>query len=51
MIELEQYFGGILDGKITACEKMKRVSEKIIEHFLAPDKYHYDHDIASSNTR
>lgn len=47
MIELEQYFGGILDGKITACEKMKRVSEKIIEHFLAPDKYHYDHDIAS----
>lgn len=47
MIELEQYFGGILDGKIVACEKMKRVSEKLIEHFLAPDKYHYDHEIAS----
>lgn len=47
MIELEQYFGGIIDDKIIACDKMKRVSEKIIERFLAPDQYHYDHEIAS----
>lgn len=47
MIELERYFGGILDGKIVACEKMKRMSEVIIERFLAPDQFHFDADIAN----
>lgn len=47
MIELEQYFGGIIDGKIVACDKMKRMSEVIVERFLAPDKYHFDFDIAN----
>lgn len=46
MTELEQYFGGILDGKIVACEKMKRVSERLIEQLLAPEKFHFDLDIA-----
>lgn len=46
MTELERYFGGILDGKITACEKMKRISERLMEQLLAPEQYHYDHDIA-----
>ncbi len=46
MTELERYFGGIIDGKIIACEKMKRISEVIIERYLAPDQFHFDYDIA-----
>lgn len=46
MTELEKYFGRILDGKIIACDKMKRISEVIIERFLAPDQFHFDSDIA-----
>lgn len=46
MTELEKYFGGIIDGKIVACDKMKRISEVIIERFLAPDEFHFDYDIA-----
>ena len=46
MIELEKYFGGIIDGKIVACDKMKRISEVIIERYLAPDEFHFDYDIA-----
>lgn len=50
MTELEQYFGSIVDGKIVACDKMKRISESIIERYLAPDQFHYDHDIAKRHT-
>lgn len=50
MNELEKYFGGILDGKIVACDKMKRVSEKIIEQYLAPNEFHFDYDIAKRHT-
>ena len=50
MIEFEDYFGKILDGKIAACEKMKRVSERLIERYLAPDEYHFDHSIAKRHT-
>ena len=50
MIEFEQYFGAILDGKIVACEKMKRISEILIERFLAPDQFHFDCDIAKRHT-
>jgi len=50
MIEFERYFGGIVDGKITACDKMKRVSEILLERYLAPDRYHFDHRIAQRHT-
>lgn len=50
MTELEQYFGSILDGKIVACEKMKRMSEVIIEQYLAPNEFHFDADIALRHT-
>ena len=50
MTEVEKYFGGILDGKIVACDKMKRISEMIIERYLAPDEYHFDYDIAKRHT-
>lgn len=47
MTELEAYFGGILDGKIIACEKMKRIAERMLEQLLAPEEFHYDNAIAS----
>ena len=50
MTEFEKYFGAIIDGKIIACDKMKRMSEKLIERFLAPDQFHFDYDIAKRHT-
>lgn len=50
MTEFEQYFGAILDGKITACEKMKRVADMLMEQFQSPGEFHYDHTIAQKHT-
>lgn len=50
MTEFEQYFGGIIDGKIIACEKMKRVSEILMEQFLTPGEFHFDYSIAKRHT-
>ena len=50
MIEFENYFGQIVDGKITACDKMKRISEVLLERYLAPDEYHFDAGIAKNHT-
>jgi len=46
MIELEEYFTGIYDGKIVACEKMKKTAEMILNDFSSPAQYHFDYDIA-----
>ena len=50
MIEFEKYFGGILDGKIAACDKIKRISEILIDRYLAPDEFHFDGNIAKHHT-
>lgn len=50
MIALEEYFGGILDNKIIACDKMKRVSDMLLEKYANPGEFHYDHAIASKHT-
>ena len=50
MIEFEEYFGKIIDGKINACEKMKRISEILMERYLDPGEYHFDSDIAKRHT-
>jgi phage terminase large subunit-like protein len=50
MIEFEEYFTSILDGKIVACDKMKRISEMLMEDFTNPKEFHYDHEIASKHT-
>lgn len=50
MIEFEKYFGGIVDGKIVACDKMRRISEILLERYLAPDEFHFDHKIAQRHT-
>ena len=39
MTDLERYFGGILTGEIVACEKMKRVSERLMEQFASPGEF------------
>ena len=46
MTEFEQYFSGIYDGSIVACEKMKRASEMLLNRFSCPDEFHFDYDIA-----
>lgn len=51
MIEFEEYFGKIVDGKIVACDKMRRISEILLERFLSPDEWHFDADIASRHTK
>lgn len=50
MTEFEKYFTGILDGKITACEKMKRISEILLERYAAPGEFHFDYEIARKHT-
>lgn len=47
MSEFEQYFSGIYDGSIVACEKMKRVSEMLLEAAACPGEYHLDLEIAN----
>lgn len=46
MTDLERYFGGIVDGTIIACEKMKRVSERLLNQYASPDEFHFDEEIA-----
>ncbi len=50
MIEFEQYFGQVVDGKIVACDKIKRISEILLERYLSPDAYHFDPEIARRHT-
>lgn len=46
MIEFELYFSGIADGKINACEKMKRIADILMEQYNNPGEFHFDEDIA-----
>jgi phage terminase large subunit-like protein len=46
----EQYFTGIYDGSIVACEKMKQCSEMLLNKFASPDEYHFDPEIAAKHT-
>ena len=50
MIELEKYFTDILDGKIVACEKIKKMSDKLLNDYHNPGKYHFDYKIAKKHT-
>lgn len=49
MIEFEQYFTSILDGKIVACEKMKRVSNILMEDYHNPKEFHFEDEIAKKH--
>lgn len=50
MTEFELYFSSILDGKIIACEKMKRVSDMLLNQYASPQEFHFDYDIAKKHT-
>lgn len=50
MNALERYFGGIVDGEIVACEKMKRVSQLILDRYSNPGEFHFDQAIADQHT-
>ena len=49
MSELVPYFTALLDGKITACDKMKRASEMILDGYENPGEYHFDPEIAEAH--
>ena len=49
MTEFELYFGSILDGRITACEKMKRIADILINQYASPQEYHFDYEIAKKH--
>ena len=46
MTEFELYFTSIYDGSIIACDKMKRVSEMLMNNFSCPGEFHFDYEIA-----
>jgi phage terminase large subunit-like protein len=48
MTAFEEYFTAVYDGTITACEKMKQVSEMLLERFAKPDRYHFDERLANA---
>lgn len=50
MTEFEEYFTKILNGDIIACDKMKRVSEMLLNDFVSPGEFHFDYDIAKRHT-
>jgi phage terminase large subunit-like protein len=50
MNALEEYFGGIVDGSIVACDKMKRVSEHVLSQYADPGRFHFDQSIADRHT-
>lgn len=51
MTELEKYCTDILDGRIVACQKMKRISEILLNRLYNPGEYHYDHEEADRHIR
>lgn len=50
MTEMESYFTQILDGKIVACEKMKKISEILLNKLYNPGEFHFDPAIAARHT-
>ena len=50
MTEFELYFGSIVDGRITACEKMKRIADMLLNQYASPQEYHFDYEIAKRHT-
>lgn len=47
MTFLEQYFTALLDDRIRSCDKMKRISEVLLDGLYAPGEYHFDEEIAN----
>ena len=50
MIEFEEYFTGIYDGSIVACDKIKRASEILLDQYSQPGEFHFDAEMAKKHT-
>jgi len=50
LTEFELYFGSIVDGRIAACEKMKRIADMLLNQYASPQEFHFDYDIAKKHT-
>ena len=50
MTALESYCTKILDGRITACEKIKIECNKLLDDMNNPKEYHFDEKIANKHT-
>lgn len=50
MTDFEKYFGSILDGRITACDKMKRVADMLLNQYVSPQEFHFDYEVAKKHT-
>lgn len=47
MTAFEQYFSEILDGRIVACQKMRKAAEILLNRYAHPGKYHFDAGVAA----
>ena len=47
MTDLERYALDVLDGRITACEKIKQAYEKLLRDMKDPKRWHFDEDLAN----
>lgn len=50
MTEFEKYFSAVCDGRIVACEKLKRQSERLLEQYAHPGEFHFDSKEAKRHT-
>lgn len=50
MTEFEQYFTQVADGKLVACEKLRKVADLLLNEYKKPKKYHFDYEIAKKHT-
>lgn len=46
MTAFEEYFTAICDGKITACQKMKRIADRLLHDYQEPGQFHFDLAVA-----
>lgn len=46
MTDLEKYGTAVLDGKVAACEKLKREYERLLEDLHHQDRWHFDDERA-----
>lgn len=46
MTYLEEYGTKVLNGEIVACEKIKRIYDKLLNDAVSPGEYHFDANIA-----
>jgi len=51
MTEFEEYFTKVLNNEIVSCDKMKKISEMLLEEYYSPNKYHFDGEIANRHIR